>query len=1023
MLVVHGSWLVGVGLAVWGESSSAPARPARRPGRPPRERPHPFAADHATLTAALGPAATAATAGSTPLVLPTRGGVPLDSPELVRTAAVDPLRGAVTPARWQVPTLTYAPADALTLLRWIDALAGVPGAGLRHLAALAGFATDLVARGRVLPVVLDDERAAYPDRADPDHGVAAWHPLLTGADAGWARALTLALPPSVRADGAAGPGEVVADALDALTDAAARAALGDLRLPGTGRGDAVAGWLRALIGPRGGFRAEPAERDALRAELDAWQRDAVGSPVRASFRLAAPPPVPDLPTDADLPGGDPDSWRVEFGLQAADEPNLMVDAATVWRDPAGAAVFGDRVDDPQETLLAELGRASRLWPALDDALRTATPETLTLDIEGAHRFLREGAPVLHAAGFGVLLPTWWQRPTARLGARLTARSRTAPGTVATAGGVGLDALVDYRWELALGDQPLTADELTELARRKTPLVRLRGQWVELDPRRLAAGLRLLRSSGELTVADLLRLGLADGDAPDGLPVVEISADGALGDLLSGQAERRLTPLDPPPTFTGTLRPYQRRGLAWLAFLQSLGLGGILADDMGLGKTVQLLALLAADPPETGPTLLVCPMSLVGNWQREAARFTPKLRVHVHHGADRARGERFAEAVHDTDLMITTYSVAARDAVALAGVAWHRVVVDEAQAIKNAATRQAEAVRLLPARHRIAVTGTPVENRLADLWSIMQFANPGLLGPAATFRKKYAEPVERHGDEAAAARLRRITGPFVLRRLKTDRSIISDLPEKLEMEVLCNLTAEQAGLYRAVVDDMLAKIESADGIERRGLVLATMTKLKQVCNHPAHLLRDGSALPGRSGKLARLEEILDEVLAAGEKALLFSQYAEFGGMLRGHLSARFGREVLFLHGGVGKAERDEMVTGFQAPGGPSVFVLSLKAGGTGLTLTAANHVVHVDRWWNPAVEDQATDRAFRIGQRRRVQVRKFVCAGTVEEKVATMITEKRGLAAKVVGSGEQWLTELSTDQLRDLFVLDPGAVVE
>lgn len=1009
MLVVHGTWLVGVGLAVWGESSAAPARPPRRPGRPPRERPHPFAADHAALAAALGDAAGPAVPDSVSLALPTRGGAPLDSPELVRTAAVPPVRGPVTLARWRVPVLTYAPSAARGVLRHVDRYAGVPGAGLRHLAEVAAFAADLVARGRVLPV-------AVPVGATADRALAAWHPLLTGADAAWARALALALPPVARAATDRPPGEVLADALDALTDATARAALPGVDLTGTGRpGGVVGAWLAALTGDRREFDAAPAALATLRADLEQWQRDAAGSPVRASFRLVEPP------ADA-VPGPGPDAavadWRVEFGLQSTDGSG--VDAGTIWRTPGSGAAPGPAVG--QETLLAELGRASRLWPELDDALRTATPEALELDVEGAHRFLREGAPALHAAGFAVLLPAWWRRPAARLGARVTARGRTAPGTVATAGGVGLDALVDYRWELALGDQPLTAEELTALAELKSPLVRLRGQWVELDPKRLAAGLRLLRTSGELTVADLLRLGLTADDDPTDVPVLAVTAEGALGDLLSGQAERRLTPLDPPPTFRGTLRPYQRRGLAWLAFLQSLGLGGILADDMGLGKTVQLLALLAADPPEAGPTLLVCPMSLVGNWQREAARFTPHLRVRVHHGPDRARGADFTGAVRAADLVVTTYAVAARDVALLAEVDWHRLVVDEAQAIKNAATRQAEAVRSLPARHRIAVTGTPVENRLADLWSIMQFANPGLLGPAATFRKRYAEPIERHGDEEKAHRLRRTTGPFVLRRLKTDSTIISDLPEKLEMEVLCTLTAEQAALYQAVVDDMLAKIESSEGIERRGLVLATMTKLKQVCNHPAHLLRDGSALPGRSGKLARLEEILDEVLAAGEKALLFSQYAEFGDMLRGHLSARFGREVLFLHGGLGKAERDGLVTAFQSPGGPSIFVLSLKAGGTGLTLTAANHVVHVDRWWNPAVEDQATDRAFRIGQRRRVQVRKFVCAGTVEEKVAAMITEKRGLAARVVGGGEQWLTELSTADLRELFALEHAAVV-
>ncbi|RKN34789.1 DEAD/DEAH box helicase [Micromonospora musae] len=1031
MLVIHGLWLPGAPgepvLAVWGEESALPAEAPRRPGRPPRERPHPFAADHPALAAALAEVAEPTGLGSALLTLPARGGVPLESPELVRPAVGDPPRGRVTLTGWRVPVLRYATDAALPLLRALDELPVAPGATLRHLAELAHFAVDLVARGRVLPGVAD----GHPARA-------VWRPLLTGVDAGWARSLALALPPAARAaEPDRAPGDLLTNALDALADAAARAVLAETALArGMRPGGPLPAWLAALAGPQREFTADPAALAALRTELDAWQRDAAGGRVRASFRLVEPPPEeitePVLVTvpgaeAADLvgPGAVAEGrWRLEFGLQAADEPSLHVDAGQVWRDPAAVTALAGRTGNAQETLLAELGRASRLWPELDEALRTAAPELLELDVEGAHRFLREGAPVLHAAGFGVLLPSWWRRPSARLGARLRARGRAAPGTVATTGGgVGLDALVDYRWEVALGDQPLSAEELASLASLKTPLVRLRGRWVELDPKRLAAGLRLLRSSGELTIADLLRLGLTAGDDEAALPVLEVTADGALGDLLAGSVERRLTPLDPPASFRGVLRPYQRRGLAWLAFLQSLGLGGVLADDMGLGKTVQLLALLAGDPPSAGPTLLVCPMSLVGNWQREAARFAPDLRVHVHHGAERARGAEFTEAVQRADLVLTTYSVAARDAVALAGIDWHRVVVDEAQAIKNAATRQAEAVRALPARQRVAVTGTPVENRLADLWSIMQFVNPGLLGPAATFKKRYAEPIERHGDAEAAERLRRITGPFVLRRLKTDSSIISDLPEKLEMEVVCNLTAEQASLYRAVVDDMLAKIESSEGIERRGLVLATMTRLKQICNHPAQLLRDGSPLDGRSGKLARLEEILDEVLAAGEKALLFTQYAEFGGMLRGHLSARFGREVLFLHGGVGKADRDAMVTRFQSPDGPPIFVLSLKAGGTGLTLTAANHVVHVDRWWNPAVEDQATDRAFRIGQRRRVQVRKFVCAGTVEEKVAALIADKRNLAARVVGTGEQWVTELSTTQLRELFALEAGAVVE
>ena len=1044
VLVIHAVWPADDAPALWAEDSTRPVTASRR-----RIRPHPGAASRDALASALGPGAAEATAVTLDLLLPTRAGVPLDSPELVRDTVAAASRAPVTLAGWQVPALRFDPDAAYVLLRALGDLGVTAGAGLRHLAAVAEFAADLVGRGRLLPVV----------RPEPYGGRALWRPLLTGADARWARALALALPPAVRA---AAPereaGSLAAALLDTLVDAAARAALAGVDLaaeplPGT----ATTGWLRALTGEERTFTADAAEVTALAAGLAQWQRDAAGAAVRGCFRLIEPPEPADqmaaqadrIATDrsgADQPNTGTESgnesgnesgaetgtgtgtgWRVEFALQPADEPGVVVDAAEIWATAGVPSALGGRVGDAQETLLAELGRASRLWPELDAALRTATPRHLELDTEGAHHFLRDGAPTLHAAGFGVLLPGWWRRPGARLGARVRATSRSAPGVVAAASSVGQSALLDYRWELALGDEALSAEELAHLAELKSPLVRLRGQWVELDATRLAAGLRLLRRPGQMTVTDLLRLALAEPDDPQTLPVLEVSADGALGDLLAGRAEQHLTPRPAPPEFAGTLRPYQQRGLAWLAFLESLGLGGVLADDMGLGKTVQLLALLAGDPPGTGPTLLVCPMSLVGNWEREAARFAPTRRVHVHHGDERTRRRRFADAVATADLVLTTYSTAARDAELLRGVDWHRVVVDEAQAIKNAATRQAEAVRTLPARHRIAVTGTPVENRLADLWSIMQFANPGLLGSAATFRKRYAEPVERHGDADAAQRLRRITGPFVLRRLKTDSSIITDLPAKLEMEVLCNLTAEQAALYRAIVDDMLAKIESSSGIERRGLVLATMTKLKQVCNHPAQLLRDGSALPGRSGKLARLEEILEEVLAAGERALLFTQYAEFGQLLRAHLSAHFGREVLYLHGGVGRRERDEMVARFQsgadgayAPG-PQLFVLSLKAAGTGLNLTAANHVVHVDRWWNPAVEDQATDRAFRIGQRRQVQVRKFVCAGTVEEKVAELISGKRELAAQVVGAGEQWLTELSTDRLRELFTLDAEAV--
>ncbi|MEV0668010.1 SNF2-related protein [Spirillospora sp. NPDC050365] len=451
-----------------------------------------------------------------------------------------------------------------------------------------------------------------------------------------------------------------------------------------------------------------------------------------------------------------------------------------------------------------------------------------------------------------------------------------------------------------------------------------------------------------------------------------------------------------------------------------------AEGMLCHNTAQSLALLAserASGERPGPTLLIGPMSLVGNWQREAARFTPKLRVYVHHGTGRHRGEDLAEAVAAADLVLTTYGTAARDAEMLAPFEWERVICDEAQALKNSGTRQARAVRSIPARSRIALTGTPVENHLTELWSIMEFANPGLLGPRSAFRRRFAIPIEREGDEQAALALRRATQPFVLRRLKTDKSIISDLPEKQEIKVYCNLTTEQASLYRATADDMLQQIAEAEEAKRRGLVLATMAKLKQVCNHPAQLLKDGSRLPGRSGKLERLEEICAEVLEQGEKALVFTQYAEFGSMLQPYLAARLERPVLWLHGGTSKQGRDDLVQRFQGDAEPSIFLLSLKAAGTGLTLTAANHVVHVDRWWNPAVEDQATDRAFRIGQTRDVQVRKFICVGTMEERVDEMIERKKALADSIVGTGEDWLTELSVAELRDVLRLSPEAVSE
>jgi SNF2 family DNA or RNA helicase len=553
--------------------------------------------------------------------------------------------------------------------------------------------------------------------------------------------------------------------------------------------------------------------------------------------------------------------------------------------------------------------------------------------------------------------------------------------------------------------------------------------VAVDPDQLARGLAFLRRkpTGQKTAAEIIALAASHPDDLDtALPLAGVEADGWLGDLLDGTLARSLEPVATPDGFRAQLRPYQQRGLSWLAFLSSLGLGACLADDMGLGKTVQLLALEAAHraaEPAASPTLLLCPMSLVGNWQREATRFAPGLRVYAHHGPGRRSGEALRELLGGIDLVVTTYATATRDIEDLAGHDWQRVVLDEAQAVKNSLSQSAKAVRRLPAGQRVALTGTPVENRLAELWSIMDFLNPGMLGSSELFRTRYAIPVERYGLTEPAQRLRAITRPYVLRRLKTDPTIIDDLPDKLEIKQYCQLTTEQASLYKSVADDMMEKIEASEGIERRGHVLAAMAKLKQVCNHPALLLHDRSPIGTRSGKVIRLEEILEEIIAEGDKVLCFTQFTEFAEMLLPHLSARFDTDIAYLHGGTPRSRRDELVTRFQAEGGPPIFLLSLRAGGTGLNLTAANHVVHLDRWWNPAVENQATDRAFRIGQRRNVQVRKFICTGTLEEKIDEMIDDKKALADLVIRDGEGWLTELSTRDLRDVFALSEGAVGE
>jgi superfamily II DNA or RNA helicase len=1019
VFVVHAVWQ-GDALCVWAEDSAEMESTATRAtasvpetGRP---RPHPYAVPAGVLATAmwdLGPVAADLSAkaaeGEVTLLLPGTGSGPQSSPELGTGT------GTPTLARWRVPALCFDPHAALELLDHLDGSDEmIVGADLRYFAIVAGDAVDAAGRGRVLPT-LAIEDGLYAGR---------WRPVLTGAAARRFRELASAMPPVCRATGSAST-DLLLEALNSLVDAAVRRTMpGSLLAVRRGREPRripfAERWVESLTGHDARAVADDDdEADRLEADLADWFATAhrMGGAATVSFRLAEPG-ADSMRDPLDEPEEEPentDTWRVHFALQAADDPSLMVSARDIWGGERLPGVPGR----PDDALLTGLGRAARLWPGLTAALRTARPESLGLDTAEAFAFLKETAPLLRAAGFGMLLPAWAGK--SRLGLKLTTRSAQSAGSAAGSSGFGLAQLVDFRWDLAIGDETIDADELAELARLKVPLVRVRGQWVELDDRQLKSALDFMdttRRTGTMSTARVIREVVLGG--ADDLPLVEVDADGRLGDLLSGQADRRLEPIGTPAGFVGTLRPYQERGLTWLGFLGDLGLGAVLADDMGLGKSPQTLALLAGRT-DGKPTLLVCPMSLVGNWQREAAKFTPGLTVYVHHGGGRHRGEELAAHTEQADLVITTYGTALRDRDDLAEIDWGRVVCDEAQAIKNGAARQAKAVRSLPADSRIALTGTPVENHLGELWSIMEFANPGLLGTQADFRRRYAVPIERDGDAETSAALKRATGPFLLRRLKSDKTIISDLPDKLEMKTFCNLTTEQASLYQATVEEMLDRIAHSEGIERKGLVLATMAKLKQVCNHPAQLLKDGSRLAGRSGKLARLEELLEELLAEGDRALCFTQYAEFGSMLAPYLESRLGDTVLWLHGGTSKKQRDAMVERFQTDDRPAVFLLSLKAAGTGLNLTAANHVIHIDRWWNPAVEDQATDRAYRIGQTKNVQVRKFVCVGTLEERIDEMIERKKALAESIVGTGEDWLTDLSVAELRDVIELSPEAV--
>lgn len=941
---------------------------------------------------------------------------------------------------WQVWGICLTPLEAFHFLNalplgLVDTSESFMGDDLRFWSHSARWSLDLLARSRFLPSLKRDGTSAMGrwqvllDSSIDQERLQQFVKRMPGACCTYQNLSEKTDSPRFTS-----PRLILLDFLNHTIEAQVRGAIAHNSLPSLPfpKDAAVAQWLQSL-GPDAQIETDSNHLERLSTLLTQWS-----APLQlhlaqqiASFRVCLclqPPPQGET------------TWTLTYALQATDDPEFLVSAQRIWSNPIERLTHQGRViEQPQETLLAGLGLASRLYPLIEPSLYDRQPESCTLDPLQAYDFIKSGAARLQDSGIGVVLPASLTRQEGWAN-RLGLSVKADPPKKGK--GLGLKSLLNFRWELTIGGQNLSKAEFDRLVALNTPLVEINGEWVELRSQDIKAAQTFFEGRKDqmsLSLEDALRISTGDTQIIEKLPVLSFEASGALQELINTltQGNESIQDVEPPADFRGELRPYQVRGVSWLAFLQRWGLGACLADDMGLGKTIEFIAFLLHLKEQGAlekPTLLVCPTSVLGNWEREVKKFAPSLKAFVHHGDKRSQGKDFLKLAKGKDLIITSYALLYRDEADLKKVEWQSVVLDEAQNIKNPEAKQSQVARQLEAEFKVALTGTPVENRLSELWSIMDFLNPGYLGPRNFFQRRFAVPIERYGDTDSLQTLRSLVQPFILRRLKTDRTIIQDLPAKQEMTVFCGLTADQAALYQTLVEQSMQQIDEADGIQRRGLILALLTKLKQVCNHPLLLQKDAvededvkeisvNTLPP-SGKLQRLQEMLEEVLAEGDRTLIFTQFATWGKWLQAHLQQQFNRDVLFLYGGSSKKQREAMIDRFQNdPQGPRIFILSLKAGGVGLNLTRANHVFHYDRWWNPAVENQATDRAFRIGQTRNVQVHKFVCTGTLEERIHELIESKKALAEQIVGTGENWLTELNSDQLRNLLLLDRSAVID
>ncbi|MCM3207215.1 DEAD/DEAH box helicase [Paenibacillus illinoisensis] len=978
--------------------------------------------------------------------------------------------------------LAISPKDTFKLLlHWDDSIlkaAGIQaGEEIRYWIKAAQFTQELLLRGEIAPSAEFAAKTGARRRTGQETLTGVWRPRLSQeADVERFRELAEAMPPI----GLSAPGAYASSEPESREEAGAAVLFsfmsGMIHAVVTGelegmdsdlsryrtpfrRGSSPAAelWWNSLISM---FRPVTVQGPTEEmAELIETLREAggTGMPVIGSEETAPAEGELKLVLRLEPPLGEHETlWGITFWVDSAQEAGLRLPARTIWAHPDRDLDRGKvRYVSAAEQLLMALGQASELAPELEIALLQPRPEGIKLEQQSFFEFLTHAVPRLQKAGITVLMPSRWSRAgRRRAGLRLQMLNRGTERAPGAPNALGMEQLVAFKAEPMLDGKPVTAEELAALAEASVPYVMFRGEWIEVDTKEIRQVLRYMKKEEEqyMPLSEWLHLAAEEGEdaAWKGLSVFGAESEGLLSFLLDGQVLRSIEPRQVPAELHGELRPYQERGYQWLSAMRELGFGVCLADDMGLGKTVQVITCLldlkheeqqaaaeearenemygSGDPSEPGeivpaeavnfPALIVCPTSLLGNWQRELKRFAPNLSLYIHHGGQRLHGTAFQAEAQAHDIVLTTYHLAGRDGPDLASLHWSTVVLDEAQYIKNYRTKQAQSVMRLSAPHRIAMTGTPVENRLSELWSIFQFLNPGYLGTASSFRQRYTGMGTSEENSTSLRELHRLVSPFMLRRLKSDPDIRKDLPEKLELKSYCSLTPEQTILYQRVVDDLMGGLDGRNGIARKGIVLSSLTKLKQICDHPvlADSSRKDHAKVEASGKMERLLELVDAIRDNGESALIFTQYVAMGELLVSRLTQRYEEEPYFLHGGVSKAQRDEMVETFQKGEGPSLFVLSLRAGGVGLNLTRASHVIHYDRWWNPAVENQATDRVFRIGQNRNVQVHKLICQGTLEERIDELIESKKALSEQVVGSGENWLTEMSDDELRGLISL-------